>query len=275
MRNYEPKVSSKKKKYLDFSQDTLKRAITAIQEGASYREVQDQFGVPKSTLHRRMKGTNEKIIGGQTALSHKEEQTLVHHLIAVSEWGFPFSNLDLRLLVKGYMDRTSRKVNRFKNNTPGEDWARSFLKRHRTAIGRRTCQNIKTARAQMTKDDFVQYFDNLKEVLEDVPPTNILNYDETNLSDDPGNEKLIFKRGVKYPERIQNYTKGSTSVMFCGTATGDLLEPYVVYKATNMWNSWTTGGPPRVCYNRSKSGWFDNVCFNDWFTSYYSLVSKE
>ena len=119
----------------------------------------------------------------------------------------------------------------------------------------------------MRKDDFIKYFDNLKEVLEDVPPTNILNYDETNLSDDPGNEKLIFKRGVKYPERIQNYTKGSTSVMFCGTATGDPLEPYVVYKATNMWNSWTTGGPPRARYNRSKSGWFDNVCFNDWFTT--------
>ena len=55
--------------------------------------------------------------------------------------------------------------------------------------------------------------------------------------------------------------------MFCGTASGDLLEPYVVYKALNMWNSWTTGGPPRARYNRSKSGWFDNVCSSDWFTT--------
>ena len=88
--------------------------------------------------------------------------------------------------------------------------------------------------------------------MEDVSPTNILNYDETNLSDDPGNEKLIFKRGIKYPERIQNYTKGSMSIMFCGTASGDLLEPYVVYKALNMWNSWTTYGPPRA---RKKTSW--------------------
>ena len=267
MRNYKPKVGSKKKKYLNFSEDVLARAVTAVERGASYREVECKFGVPKSTVHRRIKRINNKPMGGQTALSREEEQSLVHHLIVVSEWGFPFSNLDLRLLVKGYLERTSRKVKCFKNNTPGEDWARSFLKRHRTAIGRRTCQNIKTSRAEMKKDDFVQYFENLKKALEDVPPTNILNFDETNLSDDPGNEKLIFKRGVKYPERIQNYTKGSTSVMFCGTATGDLLEPYVVYKATNMWNSWTTGGPPRARYNRSKSGWFDNVSFNDWFTT--------
>lgn len=138
------------------------------------------------------------------------------------------------------------------------------MKRHHKEIGHRTCQNIKTARAETPKEDFVKYFDNLKEVL-NVSPENIYNYDETNLSDDPGQEKLIFKRGVKYPERIQNYTKGSTSVMFCGTATGELLQPYVVYKDLNMWNSWTTGGPPTTRYNRSKSGWFDKVCFHDWF----------
>ena len=101
MRNYKPKVGSKKKKYLNFAQDVLEKAITAFQQGASYREVEDQFGVPKSTLHRRIKGANKKTMGGQTALSQEEEQTLVHHLIVVSEWRFPFLNLDLCLLVKG------------------------------------------------------------------------------------------------------------------------------------------------------------------------------
>ena len=47
----------------------------------------------------------------------------------------------------------------------------------------------------MNKVDFEKYFENLKEVLLGVPPQNVLNYDETNLSDDPGQEKLIFKRG--------------------------------------------------------------------------------
>ena len=55
------------------------------------------------------------------------------------------------------------------------------------------------------------------------PANNILNYDETNLSDDPGAEKLIFKCGKKYPEHIMNYSKGNTSIMFSGTAAGELL----------------------------------------------------
>ena len=156
-------------------------------------------------------------------------------------------------------------MNKFKDNIPGEEWARSFMKRHTNRIRSRICQNIKTARSDLTKETFTQYFENLKEVIADVPPCNILNYDETNLGDDPGAEKLIFKRGKKYPERIMNYTKGNTSIMFSGTATGELLPVYVVYKSLNLWQSWTNGGPKKARYNRSKSGWFDAVCFDDWF----------
>lgn len=32
-----------------------------------------------------------------------------------------------------------------------------------------------------------------------------------------------------------------------------------------MWDTWTKGGPEDARYGRSKSGWFDNVCFRDWF----------
>ena len=252
---------------MNFSPDILTKAATAIQEGASYRDVEKQLGVPKSTIHRRIKKLKFKTMGGQTALSREEEQIFVDHLIVVSQWGFPFSKLDLRLLVKGYLEKSSRIVKSFKNNMPDDDWAQNFLKSHRNAITRRTCQNIRTTRAEMNKNDFIQYFENLKEAIKDIPPSNILNYDKTNLTDDPGSDKLIFKRGVKYPERIQNYSKGSISIMFCSTASGDMLEPYVVYKATNLWKSWTRGGPPRTHYNRSKSGWFDNVCFNDWFNT--------
>ena len=70
-----------------------------------------------------------------------------------------------------------------------------------------------------------------------------MNYDETNISNDPGRKKVIFKRGTKYPERIINSSKTSTSVMYAGCADGTILPPYVVYKATHMYNTWTTGSP--------------------------------
>ena len=119
---------------MNFSPDILTKAATAIQEGVSYRDVEKQLGVPKSTIHRRIKKLNVKTMGGQTALSREEEQIFVDHLIVVSQWGFPFSKLDLRLLVKGYLEKSSRIVKSFKNNMPGDNWAQNFLKCHRNAI---------------------------------------------------------------------------------------------------------------------------------------------
>ena len=175
---------------------------------------------------------------------------IVNHLIVVGEWGFPFSSLDLRLLVKSYLDRSSRRIKRFKENLPGLEWARSFLKRHKKEIRPHISQNIKTKRAEMNKEDF--------------EPENIMNYDETNLSDDPGQEKLIFKRGKKYPERVMNYAKGSTSIMFCVAASLCRIQSnsYVEHL-----DSWSGGGPKGACFNRSKSGWFDALSFDDWFRS--------
>lgn len=127
MRKYKQKVGSKKKKYQNFSEDVLKKALSAIQEGATYREVQDQFGVPKSTLHRRIKGTHKKTMGGQTALSKKEEEVFAHHLIAVSEWGFSFSTLHLRLIVKGYLDKNKQEIKVFQGQYPWRRLGKKFF----------------------------------------------------------------------------------------------------------------------------------------------------
>ncbi len=57
--------------------------------------------------------------------------------------------------------------------------------------------------------------------------------------------------------------------MFCGSAAGQLLPVYVVYKAGNMYPSWAVGGPKGTIYNSSPSGWFDMFIFEDWFTKLF------
>lgn len=129
----------------------------------------------------------------------------------------------------------------------------------------RAVQNIKRVRAATNADDFENYFENLRSSLHNIPPKNILNYDETNLADNPGSTKCIFKRKVKYPERIMNTTKGNISIMFAAAADGTLLPTYTVYKAEHLWITWCVNGPKNAQYNRSKSGWFDWILFQDWF----------
>ncbi|CAH2087506.1 unnamed protein product [Euphydryas editha] len=124
-----------------------------------------------------------------------------------------------------------------------EQYVTRFLKRYNDSISFRMCQNIKKLRAQVSPDTITKLFVQLEESLKDLDPKNIANYDETNLSDDPGRKKIIAKRGTKYPERVLNQSKSSISLMMAGTAAGELLPPYVIYKANNIYDSWITGGP--------------------------------
>jgi hypothetical protein len=103
----------------------------------------------------------------------------------------------------------------------------------------------------------------LEKSLAGIPPSRIYNYDETNLTDDPGTKKVLHKRGSKYVEQISNITKSAISLMFRGNAEGPLIPIYVVYKSESLWTTWTERGPPNTRYNRSKSGWFDTNIFQN------------
>lgn len=92
----------------------------------------------------------------------------------------------------------------------------------------RSTQIIKRVRAEKNQHEMEEYFSNLKKSLQGVKASNILNYNETNLTDNPGASNCIFRRGVKYPKRVMNYSKGSISIMFSVTADGKCLPPYTV-----------------------------------------------
>ncbi len=72
---------------------------------------------------------------------------------------------------------------------PGFEWFRSFSARHRI-LSERWVQNIKRVRAGVTKEILTSYFKELEKSLEGVPTTNVINYDETNFTDDPGASKV-------------------------------------------------------------------------------------
>ncbi len=68
----------------------------------------------------------------------------------------------------------------------------------------------------------------------------------------------------KHPEMVMNSLKSCMSIMYTASVSGTLLPTYVVYKAKNLYDSWTTNGPTGLRYNRTLSGWLDHICFHDW-----------
>ena len=137
---------------------------------------------------------------------------MTQHCIALSDYGFPLDTFDLRCVVKNLIDKRGYNEPILKENFPRKKWTKSFLKRNK-ALSLRFSANIKKKRAAISDDTINGYFDNLTCELEGVDPRNIWNYDETNLIDDPGNKKILCKRGCKYPERIINTSKAAVSLM--------------------------------------------------------------
>lgn len=145
-----------------------------------------------------------------TRLTAKEENDIIKVLIAAADFGSPLTALDLWIMVHKYLQKNGRDI--FNGKMPGEKWAYGFIKRHRNLLSLRVTSNIKKARAEKSCPEMREYFSYLKESLKEVPKENILNYDETNLSDDPGKSKCIVKRGTKYPERIMNHSKFTSTI---------------------------------------------------------------
>lgn len=120
-------------------------------------------------------------------------------------------------------------------------------------------------RAGVCEGEVRKFFDDITRTLQDIPLANIINFDETNLTDDPKSKKLLFHKGCKHPTRVMNTSKSSISLMFACASDGYLFPPYVVYKSQHLMDTWTLVGPIGTVYNRTKSGWFDQYCFTDWF----------
>ncbi|XP_072378227.1 uncharacterized protein [Diabrotica undecimpunctata] len=181
----------------------------------------------------------------------------------MGEYGFPTNARELKNIIKNYLNRCGRDVKIFKDNFPGEDLIKKIMVRY-PEISLRFAENIKRVRAGVDENILRSFFENLAVELGGVAPTNIWNCDETNLTVDPGKKKVIVKRGCKYPGLIRNASKTSVSIMFCGNGKGELLPPYVNYRAAKMWTTWAENGPKGCRYNASSSGWLDANIFADW-----------
>lgn len=255
-RKYVKKVGGRA--YLQYSSESMDAALEAVRKKRySLREAARTYSIPYSTLHDTLNGRHLQTVGGQTILTDAQEADLRETIKIVGEWGFPLTPASAKLLVKGFLDSNQIKT-RFHNNNPGKDWFTSFMKRSHT-LTTRWSENIKRNRAKVSHAVVNEYFDNLAETIRDVPPENIINFDETNFTDDPESKKVIVRKGQKHVENVLDHSKTSYSVMFAGAADGKVLPPYVVYAALHLYPTWTEGGPKGCRYNRTKSGKLHNL----------------
>lgn len=64
----------------------------------------------------------------------------------------------------------------------------------------RLSENIKRSFTALSRDSVNSYFNELEKALTGIPADNIINYNETNLSDDSVRERMIAKKGTKHAQ---------------------------------------------------------------------------
>lgn len=119
----------------------------------------------------------------------------------VANWGFPLTRIDIGDVVKKYLDKQGKVVPVFKENTSDPDFLDSFIARNNLSI--RIASNIKQSRSSVNRNDILNFFNNAKLALQEVKSTNLYNYDEANVTDNPGSRKVVVPRNTKRVERVQ------------------------------------------------------------------------
>lgn len=198
-RKYQRRLGARS--YMDYRKDNVEEALKKIaEEEWSIRRASSTYKIPFGTLLNKFRGAHINKSGGQTVFGPHEEAAIIKAANCCGEWGFALTVTDLRYLAKNYLDSQGRNISKFKFNMPGNDWVQSLLERHKRDISQKVTTNIKRTRANVSRDCIREYFHNLRETLQDIPDSNIFNYDETNLQDDPGKQRMLFRRGTKYSD---------------------------------------------------------------------------
>lgn len=193
-----PKSPIGTRMYTNYKPETLQACLRAIKsKQMTQRKASEHYKIPRSTIKNKLKNLHNKSVGRPTVFTPAVEASFAQHCIKLADFGFPLLPSDLKMSVSRYLDCKGDRVSQFTNNIPGYDWIRGFLKRNHD-LSVKVSANIKKSRANITADDINDYMDRLEQTLAGIPPSRIYNYDETNLTDDPGTKKVISKRGSKY-----------------------------------------------------------------------------
>jgi len=72
-------------------------------------------------LYNKLKGRHSKPVGGQQCLSVEYEKYLALMLDTLADWLVPVTYVEIKFLVKNYLDQRHLRDKVFKDNLPGKD----------------------------------------------------------------------------------------------------------------------------------------------------------
>ncbi len=114
-----PNVPARKRQYRQYDDQVLSSVIAAIKrKEISINQAAKKFKIARGTLVNRVNNKHTNLVWCPLGLSKVEEDSIIAHIVVVSEWGFPFDKADLCHLTKLYLDKSQRYFNFFESFVP-------------------------------------------------------------------------------------------------------------------------------------------------------------
>ncbi|CAH2003933.1 unnamed protein product [Acanthoscelides obtectus] len=254
--------------------EAMEKAIRAVRNGEmGFLKASTVFGVPRSTLKRRVQGKNKhavenvKILGSRRPIfSPVQEAQLVQHILELENRFYGLTLRDVRKLAFQLAERNNIKHN-FNKDTQmaGKAWASDFRKRH-PELTLRSPEATSLARAQgFNKVSVTKYFDLLEEVRSktNYPPHRIFNVDESGFTTVQNkSSKVLAKKGKKQVGAITSAERGVLStVVICMAAGGNFIPPFIIFPRKRMKVELQDGAPPGTGFACHSSGWMPSAWF--------------
>ena len=157
-------------------------------------------GMSDGLLRKRIKRNEEgkTLIGSsrKPTFSNQEESQLTNIIGSMCNFGFSPKTHTIKDSVQDYVVARNLKTT-FKNNRPGKNWLREFMKRNKISLKK---ANLTSAARKSTKNNLFLingFYDLIKEYIEDagLMPTQVWIADESGFPIDPVKAKVIAPKG--------------------------------------------------------------------------------
>jgi hypothetical protein len=265
--------------------DAIEAAIAAIEsreigDETSYSKVAAIYGVSRSTLSRRHRGSQhpkEVKDFNQQAFSPQQECELVVYIEKLTEQGLPPTR---EMIINFASQVAHRQVS--------ETWVTRFINRHSIHLISRWSTGIDSVRHQADSGyKYKLYFDLLHHKIEEyeIEQSNTYNMDEKGFMIGVlGRSKRVFsknswvKKSVRAP--TQDGNKEWITVLACICADGSALPPSLIYRAKSgairdTWVEDITSGDHSVHVTSSPTGWTNNDIGLSWLKQVFDRYTKE
>ena len=165
------------------------------------------------------------------------------------------------------LDLSGKKVSHFKANRPGKAWWLGFLSRH-PDLSLKNAEALDVARAaDCSQANILSWHKKYEDVLKQFEITNpeyICNCDETGFALQSKSGKILTDKGHKNPYSISSSNKSQMTVLMCGTASGKVLPPFILFPGKTINPSYAVDLTAEATCFPTEKGWMNKEAFLRW-----------